>query len=100
MIFDKCDQNKWQNSIVSFAEIYIYIYYILKSNRSSDQQWPEAVLIVLKFYFSAKNYGGCQKEMLEIHNVFLLQSYDTEQENFSFQGLLQEHGLYPTAIKM
>ena len=48
----------------------------------------------------SKNYGGCQKEMLEIHNVFLLQSDDTEQENFSFQGLLQRHGLYPTAIKM
>ena len=64
--------NKWQNSIVSFAEIHVYIYYILESNLSSDQQWPEAVLIVLKFYFSAKNYGGCQKEMLEIHNVFLL----------------------------
>ena len=90
MIFDKCDQNKWQNSIVSFAEIHVYIYYILESNLSSDQQWPEAVLIVLKFYFSAKTMGDVKRKCWKYTMYFYYSLMIRNRKTFHSKGCCKD----------
>ena len=84
------DQNKWQNGIVSFAEIHVYIYYILESNLSSDQQWPEAVLIVLKFYFSAKTMGDVKRKCWKYTMYFYYSLMIRNRKTFHSKGCCKD----------
>ena len=68
----------------------LYIYYILESNLSSDQQWPEAVLIVLKFYFSAKTMGDVKRKCWKYTMYFYYSLMIRNRKTFHSKGCCKD----------